>query len=78
MTNITSNHDVPMVGQTTENMPDNHSLLDTTEKIVEVQVVDESLPTSQRVVDSRLASVDPRDANTPLRDDMRSKEAPHY
>ena len=50
MTNVTSNHDVPPVGQPTKNT----SLVDTTEKVVEVQVVDKSLPTSQRIVDSRL------------------------
>ena len=51
-TNITSNHEVPMVGQPTKNTPDTYSLVDTTEKVVEVQVVDKSIPTSQRIVDS--------------------------
>ena len=55
VTNITSHHDVPTVGQPTENMSDTYSLVDTTEE----QVVDESLLTSQRIIDSRLESVDP-------------------
>ena len=59
VTNITSHHDVPVVGQPTENTPDTYSLVETTEKVVEEQVVDESLLTSQRIIDSRLASVDP-------------------
>ena len=53
--NITSHHDVPTVGQPTENMSDTYSLVDTTEE----QVVDESLLTSQRIIDSRLASINP-------------------
>ena len=59
MTNVTSNHDVPTVGQPTENTPDTYHLVNTTEKVVEMQVVDESLPTSQRIIDSRPASVNP-------------------
>ena len=43
VTTITSNHDVPTVGQPTEDTPDTYSLVDTTKKAVEVQVVDESL-----------------------------------
>ena len=58
VTNITLNLSVPTVGQPTENTQDRYSLVDTTEKAVEAQVVDENLPTSQRIVDSRLASVD--------------------
>ena len=41
-------------------------------------MVDESLPTSQRIIDLRLASVDPQDANAPLRDEVRNKGEPHY
>ena len=59
VTNITPNHNVPMVGQSPENTPDTYSLMDTTEKVVEAQVVDKSLPTSQRIVESIPASVNP-------------------
>ena len=45
---------------------------------MEEQVVDESLLTSQRIVDSRWASVVPQDANTPLRDKMRNEDEPCY
>ena len=56
MTTITLNNNVPMVGQPTKDTQDANSLVDTTEKAVEVQVVDKSPPTSQRNIDSRLDS----------------------
>ena len=59
MTTVTSNHDVATVGQPSEETPNAYSLVDTTEKAVQVQVVDDSLPVSQRIIDSRPASVDP-------------------
>ena len=55
--NVTSHHNVPTVGQPTENILDTYSLVDTTEKVVEEQVVDESLLTSQRIIDLRPASM---------------------
>ena len=78
VTTVTLNHNVLMVGQPTENTPDNYSLVDTTEKVVEAQVVDKSLPMSQRIVDSRPTSVNPQDANAPLRDEARNEEVPCY
>ena len=67
-----------MVGQPTRDTPDAYSLVDTTEKAVEMQVVDERLPTSQRIVDSRLTSIDPWDADAPQRDEVRNKGEPCY
>ena len=78
MINVTSHRNVPAVGQPTENTPDTYSLVDTTEKVVEEQVVDESLLTSQRIIDSRLGSIDPWDTNTPLRDKLRNKDEACY
>ena len=78
VTHVTSNHDVTTVGQPTENTPDTYSLVETTEKVVEEQVVDESLPTSQRIIDLRPASVNPWDANVLSRDEVRNEEEPHY
>ena len=78
MTNVTSNHDIPTVGQPTKNTPDTYSLVDTTEKVVEAQVIDKSLRTSQRIIDSRLASVNPWDADAPQRDEARNEEEPCY
>ena len=78
VTNITSSYDIPTVGKPTKNTSDTYSLVDTTEKVVEEQVVDESLLISQRIIDLRLASVDPRDTKAPQRNKVRNKEEPHY
>ena len=59
-------------------MPDTYSLVDTTEKLVEEQVVDKSLLVSQRNINSRPASIDPWDENAPLRDEMRNEDEPCY
>ena len=59
MTNSYTHHNVPTVRQPAENMPDTYSLVDTTEKVVEEQVVDKSLLTSQRIIDSRPVDVNP-------------------
>ena len=78
MTAVTSNHDVPMVEQSTDDAPDNYSLVNTTEKAVEVQVVHENLPTSQKNIESRPTSVNPKDATAHLGDGMRNDEEPYY
>ena len=75
---ITLNHNVLTVGQPNNKSPDAYSQVNTTEKAVEIQVVDKSLPMSQRIVDSRLTSVDPWDAIAPQRDKMRNNDEPHY
>ena len=41
VTTVTSNHNVPAVEQSTDDAPNNYSLVNTTEKAVEAQVVDE-------------------------------------
>ena len=51
--NVTSHHNVPTVGKPTENILDTYSLVDTIEKVVEEQVVGESLLTSQRIIDNK-------------------------
>ena len=68
--NIKANHNVTTMGQPTENTPNMYSLVDTTEKVVEEQGVDESLPTSQRILNSRPASIYQQDANTLLRESV--------
>ena len=54
------------------------TLQNTTEKGVDIQVVDKNLPNSQRIIDSRLTGFDPRDANAPLRDEARNDDEPCY
>ena len=51
VTNVRSHHEIPTVGKPTENIPDTYSLVDTTEKVVEEQVVDKNLLTSQGIID---------------------------
>ena len=69
-TNITSNHDVTTAGKSAEDMPDTYSLVDTTEKVVDAQMVDENLPTSQRNTDLQSTNISQREANAPLRNEM--------
>ena len=57
VTNIISHHNVTAVGKPTVNTPETYSLVDTTEKVVEEQIMDESLLASQGNIDSRPASV---------------------
>ena len=55
-------------------MPDTYSLVDTTEKVVNEQVVDDILLASQRNTDLRSTSVDLRDARAPLRDKVKMRK----
>ena len=74
VTTITSTHDVHTVEQSTVDTPDSYSLVTTTEKTVEGQIVDENLLTSQRNIDFRLPSIDPKDATAPLGEGSRNDE----
>ena len=76
MTTITLNLNVPMVEQPNKNTPDTYSLVNTTEKAVDVHVVDESLSTSQRIIDSRPTSIALQDTVAPQRNKMRIKDKP--
>ena len=40
---IASNHDAPTVGQPTEQTPDTFSIVDTTERVIELEVVNNVL-----------------------------------
>ena len=50
---IALNHDVTAVGQPTEQTPDMFSIMDTTEKAIDPNIVDSSLLPSQRNTDNR-------------------------
>ena len=78
VTTVTSNYNVLAVGQPTSESPDAYSLVNITEKAVDIQVVDKNLPISQRIINTRPTEVDPRDANAPLRDEVRNDDEPHY
>ena len=78
MTTVTSTHNVHTVEQSTVDAPDSYSLVNTTEKTVEGQIVDENLLTSQRNIDSRLPSINPKDATIPLGEGLRNNEDHRY
>ena len=78
VTTVTSNHNVPAVEKSTDDAPDTYSLVNTTEKAVEAQVVDENLPMSQKKFVSRPTSVNLKDATAHLGEETRNDEEPHY
>ena len=48
---VASNHDAPTVGKPTEQTPDTFSIVDTTERVVEIEVVNNELLPRQRNTD---------------------------
>ena len=48
---VASNHDAPTVGKPTEQTPDTFSIVDTTERVVELEVVNNELLPRQRNTD---------------------------
>ena len=59
---VASNHDAPTVGQPTGQTPDMFSIMDMTERVVELEVVDNVLLTHQRNTDKELTMDDPEEA----------------
>ena len=55
---IVSNHDAPTMGQPTEKTPDTFSIVDTTERVVDLEVVDNVLLPHQRHTDKELTMDD--------------------
>ena len=56
---VASNHDVTPVGQPTRQTPDTFSIIDMTEKVMELDIVDNTLLASQRNTDNRPTTDDP-------------------
>ena len=50
---VASNHNVTPVGQPTGKTPNTFSIVDTTEKVLELDIVDNTLLASQRNTDNR-------------------------
>ena len=61
---ITLQHDVTAVGQPTDQTPDTFSIVDTTENVIDLDIVDSTLLLSQRNTDNRLTMDDPGEAKT--------------
>ena len=51
---VASNHNMTAVGQPTDHTPDMFSIMDMTEKVIDLDVVDSTLLLSQRNTDNRL------------------------
>ena len=58
----TSNHDVTTVGQPTGQTPDMFSIIDMTEKVIDLDIIDSTLLLSQRNTDNRLTTDNPGEA----------------
>ena len=56
---IASNHDAPTVGKPTEQTPDTFSIVDTTERVIELEVVNNVLLPHQRNTDKEPITDDP-------------------
>ena len=56
---VASNHDAPTVGKPTEQTPDTFSIVDTTERVVELEVVNNELLPHQRNTDKEPTTDDP-------------------
>ena len=56
---VTSNHNVTTVGQPTGQTPDMFSIVDMTEKVIDLDIVDNTLLPSQRNTDNRPTMDDP-------------------
>ena len=56
---ITSHHDVTAVGQPTDQTPNTFSIVDMTEKVIDLDIVDSTLLPSQRNTDNRPTTDDP-------------------
>ena len=59
---VALNNDVTTVGQPTGQTPDTFSILDMTEKVVDLDIVDSTLLPSQRNTDNRPTTDDPGEA----------------
>ena len=55
---VALNHNVTAVGQPTDQTPDTFSIVDTTEKVVDPEIVDSSLLPGQRNTDKRPTTED--------------------
>ena len=59
---VASNHSVTTVGQPTGKTPDTFSIVDMTEKVVDLDIVDSTLLPSQRNTDNRPTTDNPGEA----------------
>ena len=70
----TSNHDVPAVGKPTEQTPDTFSIVDATERVVELEVVNNVLLPRQRNTDKEPTTDGPGEAKESPRQTTDNEE----
>ena len=76
---VASNHDAPTVRQPTEQTPDTFSIVDTTERVVELEVVNNVLLPHQRNTDKELTTDDPGEAKaSPWQTTDNEEETPFF
>ena len=71
---VTSNHDVTTVGQPTDQTPNTFSIVDTTEKVIDIDIIDNTLLLGQRNTDNRLTTDDPGEAKAFPQQEMDIEE----
>ena len=71
---VASNHNAPTVGKPTEQTPDTFSILDATERVVELEVVNNILLPRQRNTDKEPTMDDPGEAKASPRQMMDNEE----
>ena len=71
---VALNHDAPTVGKPTEQTPDTFSIVDATERVVELEVVNNILLPRQRNTDKELTTDDPGEAKASPRQMMDNEE----
>ena len=71
---VASNHDAPTVGNPTEQTPDTFSIVDTTERVVELEVVNSELRPRQRNTDKEPTMDDPGEVKASPRQTMDNEE----
>ena len=71
---VASNHNAPTVGQPTGQTPDTFSIIDTTERVVDLEVVDNVLLPRQRNTDKGLTTDDPGEAKASAQQRMDNED----
>ena len=71
---IASNHDAPTVGKPTGQTPNTFSIIDTTEKVIDLDIVDSTLLPSQRNTDNRPTRDDPGEVKASPRQTTDNEE----
>ena len=76
---VASNHNAPTVGKPTEQTPDTFSIIDVTERVVELEVVNNVLLPRQRNTDKELTMDDPGEAKaSPQQTTDNEEETPFF